>query len=260
MARFNVNRIATADSVEEVIDDAIDSADLATNSALTSGLAAKASASDLSTLVTTVSGKAAASDLTAVAADLLAGPGRPLTYAPSNFTGTGTPMLAYPMVLPSGYTIADGAKAKISGAILVRTTSGSRLARIGVENLILMRSALIAWNSGDAVAGTYDIGARVVNEGHGWVSTVNNNAVEPTVASFTGWTDLGGPMTHVWDEVSPGDVSIAPEAGLSTYFAEMEDMPGFAPFQGVLALEMTVINAQDVRIEFDGTIANIGVN
>lgn len=260
MTRFNVNRIATDSAISGAVEDAIDEADLATNSDLTSGLAAKASASDLSTLTTTVSGKASTASVSAIAADLLAGPGRPLIYDPADFTGNGSPFLAYPVVLPSGYTIADGAKARIKGVILVRTAGGQRIARISVDNLILMRTALTAWDSDDAAANLYDIGSRVVNEGHGWVSTVANNTVEPTVAVHTNWTDLGGPMTHVWDEVSPADITPILEENAGDFFAEPEDMPGFSPFQDVLALEFTPLNGQSIRVEFDGTIANVGVN
>jgi len=207
-----------------------------------------------------VLGLASAASVDALAADLLAGAGRPLLLAPTDYSGTGADQDAA-LTMPSGLSISSGSKARIKGTALVRTQgTGLRLAEIAFDNLVVECKVFPAWNSTDQGAGTYDTGWRVTNEGHAWQSMVSNNATEPTVASHAGWTDLGAGVKGAWDEVRAADVSVITETGYDTYFADAGDLPTLGDSGGSLALTFNAINGQNVRIEFDGTIASIGSN
>ena len=263
MGKFNTKSAVSSDAVSQAVSDAVSGAGLVTNSDLTSALAGKADSLTVSMLSGSVS--SLSTNVSAVADDLLSTVGRKLLLDPSNVTGSGGAGTEVEHVvvltLPSGLSLSNGSKYRFNGTTLVRTPGGQRIAEIALRDQIMMYSAFPAWNPTDQGAGTYDIGWRVTNEGHGWQSTVNDNAAQPTVASHVGWTDLGVGAIASWEEVMPGTVDPTMETGADSYFGAPGDLPALGSTGvGDLVLFLKPTDGQTVRVEFDGSIASVGGN
>ena len=196
---------------------------------------ASAAASDATTALAnaaTADGKAVTADGKAVTADgkavaaaeaLLAGAGYPLLLAPtSKITGTGSE-LATVVNMPSALSPTNGRKARINGIITVRVRNSG--ADAGERILALkIKDLMIVRTSGE------------------WVADVT-----PDVTFFNNCSDA-----------SPaGTVSVA----LSTFYASQPaHLPLFGPSSGNLAILHTPVASSEIGLEFDGTIADAGVD
>ena len=224
MAKFAVNYVpnnADLEAVETVADAA--AADAAT--AIANAATADAKAVTADGKAVTADGKAVTADGKAVAAAaaLLAGAGYPLLLAPtSKITGTGSEM-ATVVDMPSALTPTDGRKVRINGIITVRVRNSGGDA--GERILALKIKDLM-----------------IVRTAGAWVADVT-----PDVTFFNNCSDA-----------SPaGTVAVA----LSTFYASQPaHLPLFGPSSGNLAILHTPVSSSEIGLEFDGTIADAGID
>ena len=223
---------------------------LVSSSDLTTALATKAEQSDLSSLATNVD---------TVTNDLLTTAGRKLLYGPGNLTGTGSVVEDF-LSMPSGLSPADGSKYRINGTFLARLPDGTPLGQTTVSDHIVWYRTFPAWNPMDQGAGTYDTGYPVTADGHGWRSTVDNNAAQPSQGSHVGWDDLGAGASAEWHVVLAGETTTHMEAAGSSYFSTGDDLPSLGSINQNLTVAVQPGSGQTVAVEFDGMIADIGAN
>lgn len=252
-------------------------------------LAGSSELNDIQSSITTIEGevenlgdeinaKATSAEIAEVADDLLVTNGRKLLLEPTNVTGsggTGTEVDKFSaLTMPAGFTPVNGSKYRIGGTILARSTMGERYAEIGVRDLVVMRSAAI--NSWSGSPGTYTPGQVVlhnVDEGGAVIvqhwfmalqATTSSN--EPVFGGNSYWQDMGASTlvagVAYWGEVKPADVTINTHGGAATVFGDEANLPevDYNPATGALAIRCKPVHGQQVRLEFDGSIASIGFN
>ena len=173
----------------------------------------------------TADGKAVTADGKAVAAAaaLLEGAGYPLVLAPTgNITGTGSE-LSTTVSIPAALSVTNGRKVRINGIITVRVRDSSA-------------------DAGERILGIKISNMMLTRTAGEWVSDVSGD-----VSFFNNCSDA-----------SPaGTVSVA----LSAFYASQPaHLPLFGPSSGDLVILHTPVTAKIVGLEFDGTIADAGVD